>query len=212
MEPSTPRVESSSFAPRMSSAEVTETTNFQPAGFWWRVLAYLIDYLLIGVASTVLLLVLGGGSILSLVAAFGDGSNPNSTALVSGIAGLLGAYLFWLLLVGIGSWLYYALLESSERQATLGKLATGLFVSNLNGQRISFGQASGRYWSKVGVPIAVGFVVGLISLPFQDNLALYGLLQLAVAAALLYTYVMCALTPRKQTLYDQISGTLVWKR
>ncbi|NJK44885.1 MAG: hypothetical protein HC933_11875, partial [Pleurocapsa sp. SU_196_0] len=204
--------EPSGFTPSLSSVSVNEgVTSFQPASFWWRVLAYIIDYLIVGAASSVLFLILGGGSILSLLATFSEGRATNDTAFISSIAGLVGAYLFWGLLTAIGTWLYYALLESSPRQATLGKLATGLFVSNINGERISFGQASGRYWSKVGVPIAAGFVVGLISLPFGDS-GVAGLLQLLLIAGLLYTYVMCALTPRKQTLYDQISGTLVWKR
>jgi uncharacterized RDD family membrane protein YckC len=204
--------EPSGFAPSLSSVAANEgVTSFQPASFWWRVLSHIIDNLIVGAASTILFLILGGGSLLSVIAAFGDGRGSDSAAFISSVAGLVGAYLFWGLLSVIGTWLYYALLESSPRQATLGKLATGLFVSNLNGERISFGQASGRYWSKVGVPIAAGFVVGLISLPFGDS-GVGVLLQLALSIGLLYTYVMCALTPRKQTLYDQISGTLVWKR
>jgi uncharacterized RDD family membrane protein YckC len=199
-------------APRLGTVSATETsgTAFQPAGFWWRVLAYIIDGLVVGAVSTILLLILGGGSLLSVIAAFSSGDR-NSPAAVSSILGLIGAYLFWALLSGIGSWLYYALLESSERQATLGKMATGLFVSTVDGKRISFGQASGRYWSKIGVSIALALVIGLVSVPFGDG-AIASLLQLVYYAAILYTYIMCALTPRKQTLYDQISGSLVWKR
>jgi uncharacterized RDD family membrane protein YckC len=201
-----------SAAPRLGTVAATETsaTAFQPAGFWWRVLAYIIDGLVVGTVGFVLLLILGLGSVLSLVTAINNGSTDPSAA-ASSIVGLIGTYLFWSLLVGIGSWLYYALLESSERQATLGKMATGLFVSNLDGGRISFGQASGRYWSKIGVSIALGLIVGLVSVPFRDG-AIAGLLQLVYYAGILYTYIMCALTPRKQTLYDQISGSVVWKR
>ena len=43
---------------------------------------------------------------------------------------------------------YFALLESSSRQGTLGKLAMEIKVTDLNGERISFGRATGRYFLK----------------------------------------------------------------
>jgi uncharacterized RDD family membrane protein YckC len=43
---------------------------------------------------------------------------------------------------------YFALMESSRRQGTLGKLALGIKVTDLNGERISFGRATGRYFLK----------------------------------------------------------------
>ena len=201
-----------SAAPRLGTVAPTEMSAaaFQPAGFWWRVLAWFIDGLVVGTVSIILLLILGGGSLLSLITALSSNGDTNSAAAASSILGLVGAYLFWLLLSTIGSWLYYALLESSERQATLGKMATGLFVSNLEGGRISFGQASGRYWSKIGVSLVLQVVIALVSLPFGKSGQTF--FQLASVIILFYTYVMCSLTPRKQTLYDQISGSVVWKR
>ena len=47
----------------------------------------------------------------------------------------------------IVSWLYWALCESSAWQATLGKKALGIIVTDLEGRRISFGRASGRFWA-----------------------------------------------------------------
>jgi uncharacterized RDD family membrane protein YckC len=43
---------------------------------------------------------------------------------------------------------YFALSESSPLQATLGKLAVGIKVTDLGGRRISFGRASGRFFLK----------------------------------------------------------------
>ncbi len=197
--------------PRMGNVAVEPVAlQFQPGSFWWRLLAYVIDSVLLTIVATVLFLILGGGSILSLIASAGADGNLTDATVIRGVAGLLGAYFLWLLLVGVGSWLYYALLESGTRQGTVGKMAVGLFVSNLDGQRITFSQASGRFWSKVGVSVAVGFVLGLVTLPLGRSAG--GITQWLSFLIILYTYVMSALTPRKQTLYDQISGTLVWKR
>ena len=196
-------------APRLSAA-AQEQVQFVPANFWWRLLASIIDSLLLSVVAVVLLFVFGGSSLLTLIAA-ADGDS-STTQLGSAIVGLAGAYLLWLLIITIGSWLYYTILESSERQGTLGKMACGLFISNLDGERITFGQANGRFWSKIGVSIAIAIVFGIIGLPFGRESAIGSLLNFASSLAVLYTYAMVFFTPRKQTLYDQISGTLVWKR
>jgi len=42
------------------------------------------------------------------------------------------------------TWLYHALMESSEWQATLGKKALGLVVTDMAGQRLSFGRSTGK--------------------------------------------------------------------
>jgi len=48
----------------------------------------------------------------------------------------------------IAAWLYSALMESSGSQATVGKMALSLRVTNLSGERITFGRATGRHFSK----------------------------------------------------------------
>jgi uncharacterized RDD family membrane protein YckC len=94
------------------------------------------------------------------------------------------------LTLGIGSlfgiiigWLYYALMESSSNQASLGKMALGLKVTDLNGNRISFGRATGRYFGRLlsGLILGVGFL-------------------------------MIAFTEKKQGLHDMIAETLVVKK
>jgi uncharacterized RDD family membrane protein YckC len=77
-------------------------------------------------------------------------------------------------------WLYYASMESGEGQATLGKRALGLKVTGVSGERISFGQATGRFFGKI--------LSGLI---------------------LLIGYLMMIWDDKKQTLHDKIAGTLV---
>ncbi|MGB6200499.1 MAG: RDD family protein, partial [Candidatus Acidiferrales bacterium] len=67
---------------------------------------------------------------------------------------------------------------------TVGKKAMGIYVTDLNGQRLTFGRASGRFFSKI--------ITGMI--PFAIG------------------WIMVAFTAKKQALHDMIAGTLVWRR
>jgi uncharacterized RDD family membrane protein YckC/Tfp pilus assembly major pilin PilA len=81
------------------------------------------------------------------------------------------------------AWLYKALFESSAWQATLGKKLFSIKVTDLNGNRIGFGQATGRFFAQLLSQIS--FTIG---------------------------YLMAAFTERRQALHDMIAGTLVVKR
>lgn len=122
-------------------------------GFWIRVAAYLIDAIILGIISTILTL----------------GVDDRTTAS-GGVSTLLG-------------WLYFAIMESSSRQATFGKSLLGLAVVDEQGQRISFLRATGRYFAK--------FLSAII---------------------LLIGFIMVAFDSRKQGLHDKLAGTLVVKR
>jgi uncharacterized RDD family membrane protein YckC len=61
---------------------------------------------------------------------------------------------------------YFALMESSRYQGTLGKLATGIKVTNTSGERISFGRATGRYFLKV--VSSLEFMLGYL-ISFSDQ-------------------------------------------
>ena len=61
---------------------------------------------------------------------------------------LLSASTASILLGWLCSWLYFALLESSKLQGTLGKAALDISVTDLEGRRVSFGRATGRYFGK----------------------------------------------------------------
>jgi len=78
------------------------------------------------------------------------------------------------------NWLYFALLESSKLQGTLGKAALNIRVTDLEGRRISFGRATGRFFGK------------WIS-----------------QALLLIGYLIQPFTRRRQALHDLLAGTLV---
>jgi uncharacterized RDD family membrane protein YckC len=82
------------------------------------------------------------------------------------------------------SWLYYALSESSSWQATLGKKILNLKVTDISGQPISFGRASGRYFAKI--------ITGMIPL--------------------MIGYIMAGFTEKKQAIHDMIASCLVLRK
>ncbi len=92
--------------------------------------------------------------------------------------GLLPSIVFNIII----NWLYYALQESGAAQATLGKRALGLRVTGMDGERISFGQATARHFAKI--LSALIFFIG---------------------------YLMMIWDERKQCLHDRLANTLVVK-
>src|SRR5690606_7318159 len=92
------------------------------AGFWIRVAASVIDGLVIAVLAIVVAVIIN----------VAGGASDASAELA------LAAYYIVSMLA---SWLYYAISESSARQATLGKRAVGIIVTDLSGARLSFGRA-----------------------------------------------------------------------
>jgi len=153
------------------------------AGFWKRLAAALIDWILLWVVGLILflpflgVLMAGVGVSASEYDYYGHTHDDVSAgfAIASAVAGFLG-----FLAITIVSWLYYALMESSPRRATLGKLAIGIEVTDMNGERISFGRATGRFFAKY------------------------------VSGAILYIgYLMAAFTQQKQALHDILAGCLV---
>jgi uncharacterized RDD family membrane protein YckC len=124
------------------------------AGFWLRLIAYVIDNLLLGFVLGNLLLrpLLGrpGGIPADDPWFLFTNTSPQVTAL--------------LLLFLMGNWVYFAVMESSPWRATLGKKALGLEVVDLDGKRISFARASGRFFAKVLSSMA--FLIGFLMAGF----------------------------------------------
>jgi uncharacterized RDD family membrane protein YckC len=152
------------------------------AGFWLRFVAYLIDSVILGIPFVVVIALLvavtGAGAALSNIH---PGQEPPE-ALIA----LLGAgFIFSIVVVALfGGWLYYGMMESSSWQATLGKKALGLYVTDMEGRRISFARASGRFFAKI----------------------ITGLIPLAIG------YIMAGFTAKKQALHDMIAGCLVLRK
>ena len=97
---------------------------------------------------------------------FYTGDSPQATAL--------------LLLIQLVNWLYFAAFESSPWQATPGKKVFGLRVTDLEGKRVSFIRASGRYFGKIVSWLLLGL-----------------------------GFVLAGFTEKKQALHDMLAGCLV---
>lgn len=146
-------------APAAVAAQRMASSQMMYAGFWLRFVAYLIDSVVVSVAFVVVLVFLavftGLGAALR---------NIHSDEAPEEIIALIGVA-FILAFVGIaviGTWLYHALMESSSWQATLGKKALDLAVTDMEGRRITFGRASGRHFAKIIsglIPLAIGYIV-----------------------------------------------------
>lgn len=132
------------------------------SGFWKRVAASIIDYMIVTLATFPIFFILG----LAMMDDYGDiGLEYDVFTNIAAI--VLG-------------WVYYATMESSPKQGTLGKIALSIKVVDLNENRISFAQASGRHFGKIisSIILCIGFI-------------------------------MAGFTEKKQTLHDIMAGTLV---
>ena len=103
-------------------------------GFWIRFVAYVIDSAIVTIAFVAIMFLLG----------------------MMGLE-LAGAQFIFAVL-GI---LYWALMQSSKRQATLGKALCGLKVGGPNGERISVARALGREAAKIisSLTMLIGFII-----------------------------------------------------
>ena len=129
------------------------------AGFWLRVVAHLIDDLLLGIGIGILVLIsvamVGVGSLRATIEGLNGEDFQVPGAIISAIFLLILASI---LLV----WLYNAGMEGSQHQGTLGKMALGLIVTDAQGRPIGFGHASGRYFAKIItnlIPLGIGYAM-----------------------------------------------------
>jgi uncharacterized RDD family membrane protein YckC len=125
------------------------------AGFWVRVVAAIVDHVILRVVVAPVSLIFGGLGMASRM-----------TGLPHRGIGLLGSGVTVILLL-FGSWLYEAFMESSSYQATLGKMIFGMKVTDLSGNRISFERATGRHFAKYLSGIILG--IGYIMVGFTDR-------------------------------------------
>ncbi len=126
------------------------------AGFWKRVCASIIDGILLSIGSYIIGFIIGYSI---------DASGSKVEEVIIGI---------------VINWIYFALMESSTKQATLGKMAIGIIVTDLEGKRISFKKASGRHFGKI-ISLLTVFI----------------------------GFLMAGFTGKKQALHDILAGCLV---
>ena len=157
------------------------------AGFWLRFVAAIIDLILLGLALSIFVSFLAVARRIPL--AFTDlhiDEPPSQVVSAFGVPSLFAILCFFI----ITSWLYFALLESSSWQGTLGKQIFGLYVADTQGNQVTFRRASLRF--------SAGRLVAHV--PYL------GLLYFSIDC-------ICAgLTSRKQALHDSLAGCLVLRK
>lgn len=88
--------------------------------------------------------------------------------------------LLGILLITLSPWLYFAVMASSPKQGSLGKIASGIIITDINGQRIGLARATLRL-----------------------------IVQFFLSGILLIGYIIFFFSERNQTLHDSISGCVV---
>jgi uncharacterized RDD family membrane protein YckC len=151
------------------------------AGFWLRVVAAIIDGFVLAIPSGLVFFLLMASALPFLMR-----SSDPMTVMIT----ILPRLLMLLVIYLAGSWLYWALMESSARQATLGKMALGLYVTDLAGNRATFGRTSGRFFAGRGISM-VPYLGGLY---------------------FLISCIMAGFTEKKQALHDMIANCLVLRK
>ena len=124
------------------------------AGFWIRMLAWLIDTIILMVVASVVQFAFLGSYIT--VPNLQPGGDP--TAALAGMMGMIGIVYLVNMVIGCS---YEAGFVSSSLSATPGKLAVGLKVLRPDGSRVSLGRAVGRYFAKVlsGLILGIGYLI-----------------------------------------------------
>lgn len=110
--------------------KVNTSAGVEYAGFGKRFGAGVIDWIILAVASGIVGFLAGGGSDI--------------------LANFIGA------LIG---WLYYVLMETSAHQGTVGKIVLKIKVTDMGGNKLTFGRATGRHFAKIlsAIPLLIGF-------------------------------------------------------
>ncbi|WP_374473288.1 RDD family protein [Arenimonas sp.] len=156
-------------APVQAPAAAAGPDEVVDAGFLRRFAAFFLDSLIVSGVFYTLYLV---GFVLFALSMAGGGEPDEAMVM----AGALAMSLLYVLL----SLAYYAGMESSSRQATLGKMALGIKVVDARGQRLGFGHAAGRWLAS-----ALSYLTFYIG------------------------FAMAGFTARKQGLHDLVANTYV---
>jgi uncharacterized RDD family membrane protein YckC len=129
-------------------------------GFWMRLLAHLIDHVILGIVAAPLFFIM----VLPVIIRVANDAERNQEPSPEMIVAILSSILIYVVLAFAGQWLYEALLTSSSWQGTVGKRVLQLKVTDELGNRIGFGRATGRFFAKIlsSMFFCIGFImVGL---------------------------------------------------
>jgi len=153
------------------------------AGFWLRFVAYIIDYILIWVVQAFVAIPILAMVGISFASNMGNMESMNEGEIMGMLAGMFAAAGATMLLTTVLVVLYFTFMESSKYQATVGKLALGLVVTDENGNKLDVVKALVR-----------------------------NLCKIISSMILMIGYLMVGFTEKKQGLHDIIAKTLVVKK
>lgn len=146
------------------------------AGFWLRLVAFTIDSIIMPIVTVV--------AALILLIPLGIAAGIQESLHTHMPDAVFGTYMAVLCIgVAVSELIYFAAFEASPLQATPGKMVLGLIVTDLDGNRLSFGRSLARNFLKL-----------------VSQLTLY------------IGYILAGLTDRKQALHDMMSGCLVVRK
>jgi uncharacterized RDD family membrane protein YckC len=158
---------------------VTDVATPEYAGFWLRFGAWVIDYLILIVPFTFIALGMG---LSAIATSFMEQMKTDQVAALQAYGEAMLPITYVLMVVGF---VYYTLFEASKWQATPGKMAVGIRVTDTDGQRISLARSAGR-----------------------NAVRLTNVLRFPVPLPLI-CYVVAAFTQRKQGVHDLLAKTYV---
>jgi uncharacterized RDD family membrane protein YckC len=147
------------------------------AGFWLRLVAHLIDGLILGIINipvTIVVWIIAAGIAES---SKHNGSDQTATFFAYLVLNIIAFFISFAILI-----VYHAAFECTK-QASPGKMALGLMVTDMSGNRLTFLHALGRNAGKFvsSITLCVGFI-------------------------------LCGFTQQKQCLHDMMAGTLVVRK
>ena len=159
--------------------------DMQFAGFWLRFIAMVIDYFVIQFLQAFIIvpfiLIFALGYVLPVgMEGFNNPHFDWESEILYNLPSIISGVFFLILIILSVHILYYSIMESSKQQATLGKIAVGLKVTNMDGERLDFLTAFLRNLGKI-------------------------LSQMTIYIG----YIMAGFTPKKQALHDILTNTLV---
>jgi len=157
---------SSSLAPSQAAAPARAYAAAPPVayappsiygGFWIRLLAHLIDHVILGAVAAPLFFITVLPSIIRIAHQAERDQEPSPEMIIA----IVSVVFVYIALAFVGQWLYEALLTSSSWQGTIGKRVLRLKVVDEAGNRIGFGRATGRFFAKIlsSMFLYIGFIM-----------------------------------------------------
>ena len=181
---------------RARPAELADRVGTMIRDSWNRLLAWLVDWFCILVW-------------VAVIAAIGV---PIYRAGITGGLTLVAQNVIASLVLVVPVTLMLARLESSPREASIGKQLRHLLVVNSRtGQRVSFLRALARNTMKIAIPWAIGHaaVYGIVASSAAGSIPPAIWVATAIAYVLPLTCVASLFVASGRTPYDRISGTMV---